>query len=483
MYQEKRQGWLKHIDFIILDVIILQAAFLLAYFARLGFVNPYRYSMYRDMSLFLVLIDVIILLMTTALKNILKRGYYKEAVFCLKHTAYITLLAVFYLFSIQSGDDYSRIILMLTGVFYFPLIYLFRLGWKKVLKHRNINQTHTSTLLVSTADLVEGSIKTIQESSTGSVNLSGIILLDETKVGEMIGEIPVVADKKAMVNYICRNWVNEILFVMPANDMELSEMIDEIVEAGITVHLSLGAAKSEVGKKQLIENIYGYTVMTTSINYLTFRQVFFKRTIDIVGGLVGCIIAAFAMLVVGPIIYIQSPGPIIFKQERIGRGGKKFRIYKLRSMVMDAEARKKELMNQNRVADGMMFKVKYDPRIIGSKRLPDGTIKKGIGHFIRDWSIDELPQFFNVLKGDMSLVGTRPPTVDEWEKYELRHRVRMAFRPGITGMWQISGRSNITDFDEVVKLDTHYISEWDFGLDLRILWGTVKVLLHRSGAM
>lgn len=114
-------------------------------------------------------------------------------------------------------------------------------------------------------------------------------------------------------------------------------------------------------------------------------------------------------------------------------------------MYMDAEERKAELMKENRVQDGMMFKLDFDPRIIGSKKLPDGTIKKGVGNFIRDWSLDEFPQFLNVLKGDMSLVGTRPPTVDEWDKYELHHRARLATKPGLTGMWQVSGQSNVTD--------------------------------------
>lgn len=135
-------------------------------------------------------------------------------------------------------------------------------------------------------------------------------------------------------------------------------------------------------------------------------------------------------------------------------------MYKFRSMYMDAEERKAELMKENRVQDGMMFKLDFDPRIIGSKKLSDGTIKKGVGNFIRDWSLDEFPQFLNVLKGDMSLVGTRPPTVDEWDKYELHHRARLATKPGLTGMWQVSGRSNITDFEEVVKLDKQYISEF-----------------------
>ena len=130
-----------------------------------------------------------------------------------------------------------------------------------------------------------------------------------------------------------------------------------------------------------------------------------------------------------------------------------------------------------------MFKLDWDPRIIGARRLPDGSVKKGVGNLIREWSLDEFPQFFNVLKGDMSLVGTRPPTVDEWEKYEIRHRGRLAVKPGITGLWQVSGRNRITDFDEVVRLDKKYISEWSLGLDLRILLKTILVVLSRDGAM
>ena len=130
-----------------------------------------------------------------------------------------------------------------------------------------------------------------------------------------------------------------------------------------------------------------------------------------------------------------------------------------------------------------MCKRGFEPRIILNKILPDGTRKTGIGQFIRKTSLDEFPQFINILLGDMSLVGTRPPTVDEWELYEPHHRARMSFRPGLTGMWQVSGRSNITDFEEVVKLDTQYISEWSLRLDVKILWQTVWSVFKSDGAM
>jgi lipopolysaccharide/colanic/teichoic acid biosynthesis glycosyltransferase len=215
----------------------------------------------------------------------------------------------------------------------------------------------------------------------------------------------------------------------------------------------------------------------------TPMQVILKRTVDILGGLVGCLITGVLAFVIGPAIYIKSPGPIFFKQPRVGKNGKKFQMYKFRSMYLDAEERKAELMAQNRVQGGLMFKLEYDPRIIGCEKLPDGTVKKGIGNFIRDYSLDEFPQFFNVLKGDLSLVGTRPPTVDEWEQYELHHHARLAIKPGITGMWQVSGRSKITDFEQVVELDKKYIREWSMGLDFRILLQTIKVVLGKDGSM
>ena len=176
-----------------------------------------------------------------------------------------------------------------------------------------------------------------------------------------------------------------------------------------------------------------------------------------------------ATLIFGPIIYFQSPGPVFFTQERVGRNGRRFKIIKFRSMYADAEERKTELLAQNEM-QGLMFKMEDDPRVTP------------IGRFLRRTSIDELPQFFNILRGDMSLVGTRPPTVDEYEKYDSVHKSRLATKPGLTGLWQVSGRSQITDFDEVVRLDNEYIRNWSLWLDLKILWKTVAVVLRRKGA-
>ena len=295
--------------------------------------------------------------------------------------------------------------------------------------------------------------------------------------------VPVVCKYADLVEYVCHEWVDEIFIFMNSDLDYPMELVEDFNQMGITTHVAIARTRSQEDPKQFVERIGGVVYMTKTMNYASARQLFLKRAIDIAGGLVGCLLMVLIMIVVGPIIYLSSPGPIFFAQERIGRNGRKFKMYKFRSMYMDAEERKKELMSQNKIGDGMMFKMDFDPRIIGNKILPDGTKKTGIGQFIRRTSLDEFPQFINVLKGDMSLVGTRPPTIDEWEKYESHHRARMAFRPGITGLWQVSGRSNITDFEEVVNLDTKYIDNWSIGQDVKIMLKTVKSILVNEGAM
>ena len=194
-----------------------------------------------------------------------------------------------------------------------------------------------------------------------------------------------------------------------------------------------------------------------------------KRFFDIVLSLLGLIILSPVFLCVALAIKIDDAGPAFFKQKRVGKNGRYFYIYKVRSMYQDAEARKAELMEKNEMK-GFMFKMTDDPRITK------------VGKFIRSTSIDELPQFWNVLKGDMSLVGTRPPTVDEFKQYEARHKRRLSMKPGLTGLWQVSGRSNIEDFEEVVRLDCEYIDNWSIQLDIQIILKTVVVIFKKVGS-
>lgn len=210
--------------------------------------------------------------------------------------------------------------------------------------------------------------------------------------------------------------------------------------------------------------------LTSLLNHIHYRSLLFKRLCDIVFSLIGLVLTGLVAIIIYPIVRMQSKGPLIFKQKRVGKNGKVFEIFKFRSMYLDAEERKKELMAQNELTSDLMFKMDNDPRIFP------------FGQKMRNWSLDELPQFINVLKGDMSLIGTRPPTLNEYEKYELHHFKRLAMKPGITGMWQVSGRSNITDFEEVVALDLSYIKNWSVWLDIKIFLKTIKVVLVKEGS-
>ena len=457
MYRKDSTGWIKHVDFIILDLICLQVAFVLAY-ALSGYgANPYQLILYRNMAVFMEVADLVVLFAMGTLKNVLKRGYYKDFVVTAQHGIILGACLLLYLFMLQEGQQYSRLALVLNIVIYILLTYLVRELWKHLLRKKMEDGENRSLLLVVSADVVSSVVESMKEHNYARYKIAGIAVIDKEMTGKYIDGVKVVANMENAAEYVCKEWIDEVLIVTSGVVPYPKELIEQFTETGVTVHLNLAKVQSVPGKKQFVEKVGDYTVLTTSINYASTRDLMLKRLMDIAGGLVGCLITGILFIFVAPAIYIASPGPIFFAQERVGKNGKRFKMYKFRSMYMDAEERKKELMSQNRVQGGMMFKIENDPRIIGGA--------KGIGNFIRKYSIDEFPQFWNVLKGDMSLVGTRPPTVDEWEKYDLHHRARLSIKPGITGMWQVSGRSDITDFEEIVKLDVEYIDNWSFWLD------------------
>lgn len=472
MYKRESGSWLKHGDFIILDILCIQIALLVAYMFRNGFEFPWKNDTYQQMAFILTIMDIVVVFFMQSYKGILRRGYFREFKETLLHVSATITGFILFNFITKSGQQYSRMVVVLMWEIAIILCYMIRVWRKKVLKSRAALTQKGKKALVILSDyaMAETFAGRISKNNYSDRKLAGIIVTDRDLTGQTIKGIPVVADRKNAVNYLCQNWVDEVITCYNNNEDVINPILEDCREMGITVHIALTKCGIE-GAKRRIENVGGYTVVTNYITSASNRQIFFKRLMDICGGIVGCLITLILFLFVAPAIYIKSPGPIFFSQIRVGKNGKKFRIYKFRSMYMDAEERKKELMKQNKVKDGMMFKMDHDPRII-----------KGVGNFIRKTSIDEFPQFFNVLKGDMSLVGTRPPTVDEWEKYNKHHRRRMAIKPGLTGMWQISGRSSITDFDEVVALDTKYIAEWNIGLDIKILFKTVGVIFTGKGS-
>lgn len=320
-------------------------------------------------------------------------------------------------------------------------------------------------LLLTTAKRAEEVVAQMKGNKSQDYQLTGVVLLDEDRRGDNIGGLEIVANLSEVVHYVCRNWVDDVFINVERGEYLPQDIVNAFNEMGVTTHVELQGLDNPYHRMQTIQKVLGHSVLTYSVVSIPENELIWKRIMDVIGGIVGCLLCAILTLFIGPVIFIASPGPIFFSQTRIGRNGKPFKMYKFRSMYMDAESRRAELEAMNEVEDGMMFKIEKDPRII-----------KGIGHFIRRTSLDEFPQFLNVLLGDMSLVGTRPPTTDEWIKYDLHHRLRMVMRPGITGLWQVSDKREIREFEEVVKLDAEYISKWNIGLDIRIMLKTIGAM-------
>ena len=471
MYKKENNSWLKHIDFVILDILCLQLAFILAYEIRVAKGIPYLNPLYENMAFVLVIFQLLVSFFGESFSGVLRRGFLIEMKCMIEHEICVMLLAVLYLFMSQQGVMYSRGAFTIMCTLYFFIAYAARIGWKKVIRSRKFAEGEKRSILIITTDAKAANVvKALRGDSYGTYHLAGVALLDKNKTGSMIQSVPVVAGADDVTAYIHKNWVDEVFFALPEHVDIPKKIMKDCNRMGVVTHVQL-TALNELGKNQVVEEIAGYMVLSSSINIVSSWQLLVKRLMDIAGGLVGCIFTGIIYIFIAPIMKVKSPGPVFFSQVRMGKNGKPFKIYKFRSMYMDAEERKKELMEKNNIKDGLMFKMDDDPRII-----------KGIGHFIRKTSLDEFPQFWNILKGDMSLVGTRPPTMDEWDKYELHHRRRLAIKPGLTGMWQVSGRSEITDFEEVVELDTKYIEQWSIGLDIKILFKTVTVVFTGSGA-
>lgn len=480
MYRRRLQDWMKHMDFLIQELICFQLAFCIACIMRHGLGNPYSSVLYRNVAIVGAMLQIFVAVSFNVFQNILWRGYYKEFINSVKTVILVMFSLVFYLFLIQQGGTFSRFVLIATTGYYWGFSYLFRCLRKYYLRKKGIaNQGKKSLIIVTTRDKAETTLNQLLEKTLYEFSIMGIILTDcvENPSGKL-GDVPIVAGQENAVEYICRDWVDEVFLDVPEVDSFCKKLMQAIVDMNMVVHMRIGNDEDFPLQKKTVQRIGDCTVITMSSSIRSMKDAAIKRFIDIVGGLTGCLFTGILFLFLAPIIYIQSPGPIFFSQMRVGRNGKLFRIYKFRSMYMDAEERKKELARFNEVEDGRMFKMENDPRIIGSEKGPG----KGIGNFIRHTSLDEFPQFLNVLKGDMSLVGTRPPTLDEWELYNPYHRGRLSIKPGLTGMWQVSGRSDVQDFEEVVALDRKYISEWSLSLDIRILLKTVIIVVRGAGA-
>lgn len=403
-------------------------------------------------------------------REFLKRGILVEFLAVFKFNIFMFLAVVGFLFVIQRGSEASRLVIGYFLVLDVLIVWLVRLVMKKVLRAFFTSRSNLVKIMIITKDAVLGqTVERLKEGLDINYEIVALACVDADRKDVIMDGIKVNADGDNVLAMARQIPLDEVFINLPDADKNyVKHIIYDLESMGITCHYNIDIFERPQ-KEVRVDSFAGYTVVTYSINHFDYRRMIIKRFMDIVGGLVGCLITILVTPFVALAIRLDSPGPVFFAQTRIGKNGRRFKIYKFRSMYVDAEERKKELETQNEM-QGLMFKMENDPRITK------------VGKLIRKTSIDELPQFFNIVKGDMSLVGTRPPTESEFEQYNSHYRRRISMTPGLTGLWQISGRSDIVDFDEVVRLDLEYIDNWTIGLDIKILFQTVWVVIAGRGS-
>ena len=470
MYQRKSN--LLNIVIMILDCICITVSLILANYIRNGraFVSD------NDRMDFGLMLGgcLIAFLAWNMYKNLYKdmflRGPFSELIHIIGNNAVIFSGAAILLFFMKRLDAYSRLAFVYFILLDCVLMFLLHLAWKRVLPSLYWRMgLARKVLLVSDKENAEDLVKAVRNIGGFGVDLMGIVLTDDSYKSNVNGT-KIVAKVDNLIEFCQSASLDEVYIALEdAHNAKVVALMNTLSEMGIIIHYQMMVPELTGAKQKVLSQTGTSYNVTYASRMVPMGQLVLKRIIDICGALVGCVILVIITIVFGPLIKLESPGPVFFAQKRVGKNGRIFKMYKFRSMYADAEERKKELMAQNEMS-GFMFKMENDPRITK------------IGGFMRKTSLDEFPQFLNILKGDMSLVGTRPPTLDEFSQYSPYHKKRLSFRPGLTGMWQVNGRSDITDFEEIVRLDVEYIEEWSVGLDIKILLKTVFTVFKGSGA-
>ncbi|MCR5119591.1 MAG: sugar transferase [Lachnospiraceae bacterium] len=456
---------------ILIDLLVVVASYCLALLIRFhSFSTVDNESTHLIFGILLVALSLLYSIGTDWNRDFFIRGYYREFIADLKHVMVISLSGVVILYLGKQISVMNRLVVGVFMLLELVMMYAVHLGFKNfmlAIYKKSINSD--KLMVVTTSDRARKVIEQINAHKDWNYELTCAAIIDKDMKGSMIDGIEVVADSAGLIDYATQSMLDRVFISLPIERIsEVRDMILEFEAMGMLCHYDiemeeLGLEGKEAG------SFAGFSVLSFSLQNMDYRRLLIKRFIDIIGSIFGMLITVILFIFVAPAIKLESKGPVIFKQERIGKNGRRFMIYKFRSMYMDAEKRLDELKAKNEMK-GLMFKMEDDPRITK------------VGRFLRKTSIDEFPQFFNVFKGDMSLVGTRPPTVSEFEQYNVHYRRRLSITPGLTGLWQVSGRSDITDFDEVVKLDLEYIDHWSLSLDAKLLIQTVGVVLFRKGS-
>ena len=324
-------------------------------------------------------------------------------------------------------------------------------------------------LVVGTGRRAQNLLNLVKEHAEWGLRIVGLVDEDAARSGETVEGYKVLGTFKDVPDIIHGNPIDEVIFVVPRASIGKIEALMQLCELeGITVSVATDYFELKFAKARQ-SDLHGFPLLTFETVPKDIWGLFLKRLFDIVVSGMSLVLLSPVFAAIAIAVKATSPGPALFRQARVSVNGRKFKLLKFRTMVADAEAKLDGLRDKNEMK-GPVFKIENDPRITK------------IGRFLRKFSLDELPQFWNVLTGDMSIVGPRPPIPSEVNEYDPWQRRRLSMRPGITCIWQVSGRNRITDFNEWTKLDLEYIDNWSLWLDLKLFFKTIPVVLSAKGA-
>ena len=320
MYKKERKSWAKHLDFILLDILCLQLAFMISYFIRLGISLPYWNEPYQRLAIILVLLDICVAFFTEAYKGILRRNKFQELQAVIIHCTTVFVGLLVYMYAIKQSAVYSRQMLFVYLFFSIVFEFIGRILLKKNIRKRILNSRYRSVMIiVTTKECVEECLKNFENMEYTEFSVNGVVVVDEQLKGTTIRGIPVVANADDFFEYVRTNVVDEVF--INGNTRQSSEALaNDLLEMGITVHYSL-VKETQMVSNRVIENLGNYLVLTSSMKIASPRQLFVKRLMDIVGSMIGLILTGIAFLIFAPIIKKQSPGPIFFSLVCVGKYG------------------------------------------------------------------------------------------------------------------------------------------------------------------
>jgi exopolysaccharide biosynthesis polyprenyl glycosylphosphotransferase len=365
--------------------------------------------------------------------------------------------------------DPSRGFLALFAAADWILLSLFRLAAHSNARHQRRSGTDRAYVIVAgTGRDARRHARAMREHPEWGLEVRGLVSEAPSLAVDAMDGFKVLGALEELPALLSREVVDEVHFAVSRRTLErLDAALAVCDEVGVTARVGLGVL-GRLNSRPSLEVMDGMPLLTLSSAPRNGAALAVKRAIDVAASATALLLLSPVLLLAALAVRLNSPGPAIFRQKRAGMNGRVFTLYKFRTMVQNAEALKAALEARNEM-DGPVFKIKEDPRITA------------VGRVLRKTSIDELPQLWNVLRGDMSLVGPRPPLPSEVEKYERWQRRRLSMRPGITCIWQVSGRNNV-DFRRWMEMDLEYIDEWSLGLDFKLLLKTIPAVLFSRGA-